>query len=294
MTKGAAKIGSSGGFLQIIKGKIWNFRVLDTLILILLCLAIAVLAFSLLMRKGRKPLPHQPFPEDWRPTLLRDIPFYRQLEPAAQSEFEQRMMQFLATTRITGVNTAVDDLDRIYIAASAIIPIFRFKDWEYINLHEILLYPDAFDHEFQQAGANRSILGMVGTGALNNLMVLSQHELRQAFLNKTGKSNTAIHEFIHLLDKTDGSIDGLPAFFLDKQYLLPWLQLMQEHIRQISQGQSDIDPYAATNTAEFFAVISEYFFERPDLLQQKHPRLYAQLVRIFREPAGKTSGDRTG
>ena len=199
------------------------------------------------------------------------------------------MMHFLASTRISGVNTEVDDLDRIYIAAGAIIPIFHFPDWEYINLHEVLLYPDAFDHDFQQAGANRSILGMVGTGALNNLMILSRHELRQAFRNKTGKSNTAIHEFIHLLDKTDGSMDGIPEFFLDKQYLLPWIGLMQEHIRQIRQGRSDIDPYAGTDTAEFFAVVAEYFFERPDLLRQKHPRLYEQLVRIFREPAGKTA-----
>jgi Mlc titration factor MtfA (ptsG expression regulator) len=107
------------------------------------------------------------------------------------------------------------------IASSAVIPIFNFTGWEYVNLHEVLLYPDSFDHEFQQEGAHRSIIGMVGSGALNHVMILSQHELRQAFINKTGKTNTAIHEFIHLVDKTDGTIDGVPEFILEKKYIVP-------------------------------------------------------------------------
>ena len=73
------------------------------------------------------------------------------------------------------------------VAASAIFPIFAFPDWQYINLNEVLLYPDSFNHDFEQSGSDRAVLGMVGDGALNGVMVLSRHELRQAFSNKTSK-----------------------------------------------------------------------------------------------------------
>ena len=115
------------------------------------------------------------------------------------------------------------------------------------------------------------------------MMILSQHELRQAFSNKTGKTNTAIHEFVHLVDKTDGTIDGVPELLLEKKYVLPWLELIQKNIKEIIEDDSDINPYGATNEAEFFAVVAEYFFERPDLLKSKHPELYELLVKIFRQ-----------
>jgi len=105
------------------------------------------------------------------------------------------------------------------IAASATIPIFNFTRWEYIHLHEVLLYPYSFNHEFEQQGNRGDVLGMVSSGALNHVMILSQHQLRHAFINKTGKGNTGVHEFVHLVDKTDGDIDGVPAFILEKKYI---------------------------------------------------------------------------
>ena len=181
------------------------------------------------------------------------------------------------------MNTTVEELDKVLIASSAVIPIFNFKEWEYMNLHEVLLYPDAFDHEFEQQGEGRNIGGMVGTGALNHMMILSQHDLRQAFINNTGKNNTAIHEFVHLVDKTDGEIDGIPELFMDKRYIVPWLDLMRKEIDLIRTDRSTINDYGGTNEAEFFAVASEYFFERPELLQEKHSELYELLLKIFKK-----------
>ena len=218
-------------------------------------------------------------------TLQDLVPFYQDLNESQQTEFEERAVHFLSTTKITGVKTKVEDIDRILIAASAIIPIFNFHDWEYYNLHEVLLYPESFDHEYKQVGEGRNILGMVGSGAMNHMMILSQSELRQAFINNTGKENTAIHEFVHLLDKTDGDVDGIPENLLSKKYIVPWLQLMQKEIEKIKENESDINPYGATNKAEFFAVASEYFFERPALLEEKHPELFALLQKIFTGPA---------
>jgi MtfA peptidase len=218
-----------------------------------------------------------------RKLLEENVVFYAQLDDEQQAEFEKRVQHFLSTVSITGVNTEVEELDKLLIASSAIIPIFGFKDWEYININEILLYPDSFDEAFAQQGSGRTTLGMVGTGPYQNAMILSQHELRQGFLNKTAKTNTAIHEFIHLVDKTDGAVDGLPEALMAKQYVIPWLNLMQQKISEIQKNKTDINPYGATNEAEFFAVVSEYFFERPDLLQQKHPQLYELLSKIFKQ-----------
>lgn len=252
-------------------------------ILILIIFLLALLYTGWWIQK-KKTLTPDPLPVQIKMILDEQVPFYQQLNESKQKEFEERAKHFLTQVKITGVNTTVEDIDRVLIAASAIIPIFNFPGWEYRNLHEVLLYPDSFDHDFEQQGGGRNILGMVGSGALNHVMILSQFELRQAFSNLTGKTNTAIHEFIHLVDKTDGDIDGVPESILNKKYIMPWLQLMQEEIKQIHDNNSDIDSYGATNQSEFFAVVSEYFFERPALLQEKHPELYELLLKIFSMP----------
>ncbi|MBU9935168.1 MAG: zinc-dependent peptidase [Ferruginibacter sp.] len=252
--------------------------------IVVLIIFIGAIIYTVWWLQKSKVLVKEPLPFQIKEILEEQVPFYQQLPENKKGSFEERTKQFLAQVKITGVKTRVEDMDRVLIAASAIIPIFNFPGWQYRNLHEVLLYPDSFDHKFEQQGAGRNILGMVGSGALNHVMILSQFELRQAFTNKTGKNNTAIHEFVHLVDKTDGDIDGVPGALLGKKYIIPWLQLMQKEMEFIRDERSDINPYGTTNEAEFFAVVSEYFFERPDLLKQKHPDLYALLLRIFSQP----------
>lgn len=249
--------------------------------ILILLIFLLVLLYTVWWLQKKRTITPGPLPVQIKMILEEQVPFYQQLNESSKKEFEERSKHFLTQVKITGVKTTVEDLDRVLIAASAVIPIFNFPGWEYRNLHEVLLYPDSFDHDFEQQGVGRNILGMVGSGALNHVMILSQFELRQAFTNKTGKSNTAIHEFVHLVDKTDGEIDGVPESILQKKYIMPWLQLMQEEIKLIQDDNSDIDPYGATNQSEFFAVVSEYFFERPALLQEKHPELYELLLKIF-------------
>ncbi len=248
--------------------------------LIILVLIILFTARKLLKKKAIAPVV---IPAGLKEILATQVPFFQQLSPLQQKQFEERMLLFLTQIKITGINTTVADIDRIYIAASAIIPVFNFEGWEYFNLHEILLYPDSFNDEYRQQGGGRNILGMVGSGAMNHVMILSQYELRQAFTNPLAKENTAIHEFVHLVDKTDGEIDGVPESLVDKKYIIPWLQLMHSEINRIKENESDINPYGATNEAEFFAVVSEYFFERPHLFAEKHPELFQLLEKIFRK-----------
>ena len=85
-------------------------------------------------------------PEHYKDLLDANVVFYQQLDPEGREKFEQKIQQFLNQVRITGINTSVEDMDRVLIGASAIIPIYAFPDWEYINLNEVLLYPDSFSH----------------------------------------------------------------------------------------------------------------------------------------------------
>jgi len=138
-----------------------------------------------------------------------------------------------------------------------------------------------FNDKFETTGPGRSILGMVGTGYMDGKMILSKPALHHGFSNESDKKNTAIHEFVHIIDKADGTIDGIPKLLLQKQYTIPWLELIQKKIDEIDNGKSKINPYAASSRVEFFAVASEYFFERPKLLADKHPELYSLLEMIF-------------
>jgi Mlc titration factor MtfA (ptsG expression regulator) len=131
---------------------------------------------------------------------------------------------------------------------------------------------------------------MVGTGFMNGMMILSKPDLIQGFRNPADKRNVGFHEFAHLVDKSDGSIDGIPAVGLDRESIGPWIELIRREMREIERGDSDLDPYALTNEAEFFAVATEYFFERPGLMQRKHPELFGLMQKVFQQDlAGRLS-----
>ncbi len=234
-------------------------------------------------------LPKEPFPIDWRIVLNRDVSFYNSLSEEEKKRFEYKVQEFLLNCRITGIETRVDTTDKVLIASSAVIPIFEFGDWKYSNIHEVLLYPSLFNEKFETEGSGRGISGMVGNGYMEGKMILSQQALKHGFKNESDKKNTAIHEFVHLIDKTDGSIDGIPSLLLEKQYSIPWIDLINKKIDEIYDGESDINPYGGTNRAEFFSVVSEYFFERPKLLAKNHPDLYNLLKRVFKQDMSSRS-----
>lgn len=221
-----------------------------------------------------------------RQILNEQVKFYSALTEAQKAVFEQRISDFLQHVTITGIGVKVEDLDRILIASGAIIPIFAFPTWRYNNISEILLYKDTFNREYKTQGKDRNVLGMVGDGAMNRQMILSQQSVRSSFAQATDGHNTVIHEFAHLIDKADGATDGIPEYLLDKQHMLPWLDMIQKTIAEMKRkGHSDINLYGATNRAEFFAVVSEYFFEKPQQLQEKHPELYELLHSMFHAEA---------
>lgn len=222
------------------------------------------------------------FPETWKAILNKKVAFYAKLSETRKPFFEKDVARFLNSTQITGVGVAIDDTDRLLVASGAIIPIFEFPDWEYQNLYEVIIYPGLFTEDFRTEGPGRSISGMVGRGAMEGKMLLSKKSLHLGFDNRTDKKNVAVHEFIHLVDKADGAIDGIPSILMDREYALPWMELIREKMEEINADDSDINSYGGTSVEEFFPVVSEYFFERPKLLKRKHPELYKILNAVFK------------
>ncbi|MBU3012385.1 zinc-dependent peptidase [Polaribacter vadi] len=253
--------------------------------IIIIAILLVVLFISLKPKKKVKiiPLENVEVPEHWHPILLENILFYKKLTKTEQKLFCAKMVRFLETTTIEAIHFELEELDSLLIAASAIIPVFRFPNWNYNNLSTVLIYPDYFDEDLQFSSntKGRNIAGLVGTGRFENHMILSRKALHLGFNNKSDKGNTAIHEFIHLIDKADGVIDGIPNALLDKQYTIPYLQLVHKKMEEINNDTSDIRNYGGTSEIEFLAVVGEYFFERPKLLKRKHPALYEMLDACF-------------
>jgi Mlc titration factor MtfA (ptsG expression regulator) len=224
------------------------------------------------------------FPSHWHDILLKEVAFYKNLEAGEQKRFQNRMMQFLSEVYIDSVDFEIEDLDKILIAASAVIPVFAFKEWHYPTVSGILIYPDNFneDFEFSDKSKSKRIAGVVGTGRLEKKMILSRKALYHGFKNSNDKRNTAIHEFVHLIDKMDDKIDGIPEILMQNTYSIPWLKLVHDEMEAINNDKSDIRAYGGTKQAEFFAVASEYFFENPKLMKRKHPELYKMMADCFR------------
>jgi MtfA peptidase len=225
-------------------------------------------------------------PDNFRELLMDYVRFYVGLDEEARKRFDDRLQKFLSAVKVTGANAEVEDLDKVLIGAAAIIPVYYIPDWEYVNLREVLVYPGNFNTDFEQHGSERTITGMVGTGALQNVMILSKWELRQGFINSKDNRNTAIHEFVHLIDKMDGTLDGVPEILLERKYIARWQELLELTMQEIRQGTSDIDHYGATGAVECFPVLAEYFFEQPEDFSHRHPELAELMRRIFIKKQG--------
>ena len=242
---------------------------------------------NLLSRLRAALFPEPPAPikisDQQREILNAKVSFYSSLEPQEKILFEQRCIAFIDNTEIVGHELEVSDADRLLVASGSVILAWGFKQWHYVKVDTVYLVPNSFNDssEFQQRDSN--ITGLVGTAHLRGKMILSQPALHLGFDNSLDKRNVAIHEFAHLIDMADGEVDGLPRQISEQSFALPWLELVARKIKQINIGKSDIRDYGATNNAEFFSVATEYFFERPKLLKQKHPQLYKYLEGFYKQ-----------
>ncbi len=232
--------------------------------------------------RNRWKTPNKPISSKEKSILLENVSFYNALTYRAKKRFEFKVSEFILNYKFTGNNTKVTEKDKVLIAASAIIPIFSFPNWRYNSLTEIIIFPDNFNRNFLTNQPDSIIRGLVGFGFLKGKLLVSRKALHQGYAINNDRRNTCIHEFIHLIDMQDGTVDGVPKVLLENKYIIPWIYLIQNEIIRINKNYSDIHPYATTNSGEFLAVISEYFFERPKYFKREHPQLFNIMNEIFK------------
>lgn len=228
---------------------------------------------------------------NWSVFLDEHVTFYKGLNQSDKKLFEQRVRLFLETTPVEAGHVEVNDSDKLLVAASAIIPVWSFPDWHYFNVNKVFLLPASFNEQFECGQADSVFTGMVGTGPMSGKLALSKPALIQGFANTKDKHNVGIHEFVHLLDMADGDCDGFPERLKEYAYSIPWFELIEKKITDIENKQSNIRDYGATNKAEFLAVASEYFFERPKMMKDKHPKLYQALSALYQQDVMHISED---
>ncbi len=213
--------------------------------------------------------------------LEKNIPFYQKLSKQDKQIFEDRVGIFLADIKVTEINKELPEKETcFYVASSAIIAYWGLPFYNYGNINEVLVYPSNFnlDNSLNRLGA---VEGKVHHGGLmNNTMILSLPALVKGFQIDNDKKNVGVHEFAHLLDKSDGVIDGIPVG-MEEELVEIWLNVMQDEIEKLEKTKSSIPNYAASSNPEFFAVAVEYYKECPSLLKRKHPQLFNVLDCYF-------------
>ena len=199
---------------------------------------------------------------------------------------------FLIRKTINGAGGLdVDDYMRAVIAAHACVLILNLDIDYYDGWVEVIVYPDAFvvnrevHDEMGVVHQKRSVLG--GEAWSRGPLILSWKDARPGKHLHGAGSNVILHEFAHKLDMLDGSADGTPPLHPDMD-LRTWIDSFTDTYMQLrkqiaSNHYTEIDPYAAENPAEFFAVVSEEFFVVPDQLHQYHTGIYQQLQLFYRQ-----------
>jgi hypothetical protein len=239
----------------------------------------------------RRRIDDVPFPSPWREVLEEYVDFYEDLErPEDRARFERDVRYFVEEHTITGPEGApVDDEVKVLVGASAAILSFGKPEYVWGRVRDVIIYPDAYDEDYAISSAGE-ILGQVGS---QGPIILSARALKQGFRAEHDGHNVGLHELAHVLDFGNGDADGVPTL-MPWSAVRGWLHLVHDEVKKIEARDSVLRSYGATNEAEFFAVATEAFFERPTQLRDKHPELYAMLRDTYgQDPAGPRRTDAT-
>jgi hypothetical protein len=208
--------------------------------------------------------------------LNEHIPYYKVLSKSNKTIFEDRLGLFLTEIRIKEIGKEMPEKETcLYVASSAIIAFWGLPYWNYGELTEVFVYPKDLNELNETHDNNGS--GQVNIhhgGLIDSTMFLSLDSLIQGFKKLDGQ-NVGIHEFSHLMDKNDDTIDGVPGLFsIENQKL--WNELIETELKRLVK-QGELDNYAYTGKTEFFAVIMEYYKEKPEKIERHFPEIYAIL-----------------
>ena len=264
-----------------------TFQVLTFLLIALIGLFLLfVLVKPLFRGSRRKRLLSQSFPPEWEEILNRNVALYRYLPEPLKKELQGHINVFLGEKTFEGCGgLEINDEIRVTIAAQACILLLnRTKPTYYPSLYSILVYPSAYiakkvTVDGMQHTEEMSVRG--GESWTRGEVVLAWDFVRKAAIDLTFGHNVVLHEFAHQLDQEDGSANGAPILGKSTGYKT-WARVLSKEYEGLRQntlsGRKDImDAYGATNPAEFFAVATETFFEKPKQMKFAHPELYEEL-----------------
>ena len=249
-----------------------------------------ILLNPILVKRRRKRLKHRPFPALWSAIIENNLPIYLCLSPDEIRRLQGHIQVFLAEKQFIGCRgLQVTEEIKLTLAAVACLLLLNERGQYFPRLRSILVYPNAyFVQETNSVGkyvVEERRVARLGESWTNDQVVVSWEQVKQDIDNWRDGRNVVLHEFAHQLDQEDGKAEGVPILQNNSDYAI-WAKVMTEEYQQLCndvlQGAKTVmDSYGATNPAEFFAVATETFFEKPHQLLSKHPALYEQLQRYY-------------
>jgi Mlc titration factor MtfA (ptsG expression regulator) len=250
--------------------------------------------------RRRRELAAQPFLPEWAAIMDSNVPYVRKLDAAERVRLESLIQVFVAEKCFEGCGgMVITDEVKVTIAAQACLLLLNLHHDYYEQLISILVYPAGvrFDQQVKGEAGTVSTTGRVVSGLSyrTGAVLLSWPDVKAGGRNWRDGRNVVFHEFAHQLDQLDGAVDGAPPLDSAEMYR-EWAHVLGAEYKRLRERVTDgmsllISSYGATKPAEFFAVVTELFFERPLELRHMHPALYAEFMQYFRQdPAARLGG----
>ena len=243
-------------------------------------------------RRRRARLRSQPFSPEWIAILERDMPYYRRLPPEDQRELQGHIQVFLAEKQFEGIDgIEITDEIRVTIAAQACVLLLHRETDYYPSLLSILVHPRHYAVETTRHHPDGTVSEgtdvRLGESWYRGEVVLSWDDVLRGAADIHDGHNVVFHEFAHQLDAESGSTEGAPELGRRSSYVA-WARAFvheyQSLVDDIERHRKTVlNKYGGTNPAEFFAVVTEAFFEKPVQLKKHHPELYEQMVGYFQQ-----------
>lgn len=256
--------------------------------------------FSWFTRRRRARLLSQPFPVEWEECLHQNVPLYVRLNGAERAQLRDDLRVMVAEKNWEGCGgLEMTDEIKVTIAAHAALLLLGIKHDYFARVMSILVYPTGFrspDGWSCSSGIVDLDVGASGQAWYDGPVVLAWDDVLQGGQNPRDGLNVVLHEFAHQLDYLDGVIDGTPPLRRKGDYA-KWQEVMTREYerlrREAEQGTPLVlDQYGATDHAEFFAVATEAFFEKPRQMCARHPELYAVLGEYYgQDPAAREQSE---
>jgi Mlc titration factor MtfA (ptsG expression regulator) len=239
--------------------------------------------------RRRAKLRARPFPDAWRAIIDKNVPFAKRLSPEDRAHWEGDLQVFaFEKVFIGGGGLEITDEHRVTISASAVRLTLHLDLSLYDRLTEIIVHPTAYVRpETPSHRGERPQSGvLLGESQQWGVVVLAWDAVMRGLSAEKDGQDVVLHELAHVIDRADGAVDGAPPLRA-REDMRPWAETMMRHYTALQEGDSKVlRDYGATNPAEFFAVATEAYFERPAKLKDKAPDLYEALRKFYGDPAG--------